>query len=442
VGVCLAFGPILGRRSPFLILPIAILLAARFGGRLPGLVATLSTALGGWYFLTNPPFSLAVKDKADAQDLVLYVISATGISLLEGQQRESLISKQRFVSLADRSLQFIGMWDRDFRGFYLNPGGMRLVGLDDLKAVRQAERKDYFFPEDWPFIKNELASQTRRDIRANFELCLRHFKTGEPIWMFCDVFRIFDTRGNRVGWGSVSVDISERKRAEDALRESRQELRALAGRLINAEEQERKRISRELHDDLSQELACLALDTSGLLTMPLSSEDKIPEQLLKLRTRIVELSQHVREISHQLHPSILEDLGLTAALNQLCEEFSTREGIRVLFAQEAVPETIPAEVAACLYRVAQEALHNVLKHARADYVRVKLSGDSRGIHLSIQDTGVGFDSESLRRPGLGIVSMKERVLLVHGEFSIYSQPRQGTEVSVFVPMPKESLCAA
>jgi signal transduction histidine kinase len=176
--------------------------------------------------------------------------------------------------------------------------------------------------------------------------------------------------------------------------------------------------------------------------MPLSSEDKIPEQLLKLRTRIVELSQHVREISHQLHPSILEDLGLTAALNQLCEEFSTREGIRVLFAQEAVPETIPAEVAACLYRVAPEALHNVLKHARADYVRVKLSGDSRGIHLSIQDTGVGFDSESLRRPGLGIVSMKERVLLVHGEFSIYSQPRQGTEVSVFVPMPKESLCVA
>jgi signal transduction histidine kinase len=100
-------------------------------------------------------------------------------------------------------------------------------------------------------------------------------------------------------------------------------------------------------------------------------------------------------------------------------------------------------VAACLYRVAQEAIHNILKHAQADNVRMSLSGDSRGIHLSIHDTGVGFDSGAgLRRPGLGIVSMKERVLLVHGEFSIHSQPGQGTEVRVFVPLPKEALRAA
>src|SRR5215472_3892448 len=104
-----------------------------------------------------------------------------------------------------------------------------------------------------------------------------------------------------------------------------------------------------------------------------------------------------------------------------------------------MPPAIPVQVASCLCRVAQEALHNVLKHARTGYVRLKVSGDSRGIHLSIYDTGVGFDSEGRRRPGLGIVSMKERVLLVHGEFSIHSQPEQGTEVRVFVPLPKEAL---
>jgi signal transduction histidine kinase len=146
----------------------------------------------------------------------------------------------------------------------------------------------------------------------------------------------------------------------------------------------------------------------------------------------------VREISHRLHPSILDDLGLTAALDELSQEFSTRERLNVAFTHEAVPPAIPAEVAACLYRVAQEAIHNVLKHARADYVRMSLSGDSKGIHLSIHDTGVGFDSEAeLRRPGLGIVSMKERVLLVHGEFSIHSQPGQGTEVRVFVPLRRK-----
>ena len=105
-----------------------------------------------------------------------------------------------------------------------------------------------------------------------------------------------------------------------------------------------------------------------------------------------------------------------------------------------MPPAIPVEVASCLYRIAQEAIHNVVKHAQADYVRMSVSGDSRGIHLSIHDTGVGFDSEAeLRRPGLGIVSMKERVLLVQGEFSIHSQPGQGTEVRVFVPLPKEAL---
>ena len=138
----------------------------------------------------------------------------------------------------------------------------------------------------------------------------------------------------------------------------------------------------------------------------------------------------------------MDDLGLTAALNHLCEDFLVREGIKVLFTSEAVPRAIPVEVAACLYRVAQEALHNVLKHAQTDNVRMKLSGDPSGIRLSICDTGIGFDSEGGRRPGLGIVSMRERVLLVHGEFWIHSEPGQGTEVRVFVPLPKESLRAA
>ena len=352
------------------------------------------------------------------------------------ERRRAREERQKFVSLADRSVEFIGMCDLDFRWFYVNPAGLRLVGLDNLEAACQIKVQDYFFVEDQPLITNEFFPRVVRDGQGQVEIRFRHFKTGEAIWMLYNVFGICDSRGAVVGWATVSVDITERRRAERSLQESRQELRALAGRLINAEEEERKRISRELHDDLSQKLAMLAFDTGSLVLAPPPSMDEMREPLRNLQARIVQLSQHVRQISHQLHPTILEDLGLTAALSELCEEFSAREGIEVAFEQEAMPKNLPVYVASCLYRVAQEALHNVSKHARATRVRLKISGSPEGFHLSICDTGIGFDSRELHQRGLGIVSMKERVGMVQGQFSIHSQPGQGTEVKVFVPLSK------
>jgi PAS domain S-box-containing protein len=353
------------------------------------------------------------------------------------EKRQAEDERQKFVSLADQSLEFIGMYDLELKPFYVNRAGLHLVGVDNVEAARRAKFQDHFFPEDQSFVLNEFVPRLRREGRSRVEIRLRHFQTGEAIWVLYNMFGIYDARGAHVGWGTVSVDVTERKQAEEALRENRQELRALAGRLINAEEQERKRISRELHDDLSQKLALLAFDAGGLLVTPPPSADKVQAQLFSLRARILQLTEDVRQISHELHPSILEDLGLTAALRDLCEEFSANEGIEVLFTQDGASEPLPMEVASCLYRVAQEALHNVLKHARTGYVRVKVSGNGKGIHLVIRDTGVGFDAEAvLRRPGLGIVSMKERARLVQGTFEIHSKPGQGTEVKVFVPLPK------
>jgi signal transduction histidine kinase len=274
-----------------------------------------------------------------------------------------------------------------------------------------------------------------RDGHGKIEIRFRHFKTGEAIWMLYNVFSICDAQGATVGWATVSIDITEGKRAERTLQASRQDLRALAGRLINAEEEERKRISRERPDDLGQKFALLAFATSSLVLAPPPSLDEMKESLHNLQIRVAQLSQDVRPIAHQFHPTIPEDLGLNAALRELCEEFSAREGIEVAFEQEAMPKALPVALASCLYRVAQEALHNVSKHARARRVRLKVSGSSEGIRLSIHDTGVGFDSDAgLPRHGLEIVSMKERVGRVQGEFSVHSQPGRGTEVRVFVPL--------
>jgi PAS domain S-box-containing protein len=348
--------------------------------------------------------------------------------------------RQKFVSLADRSLEFVAMSDLDFRPFYVNIAGMRLVGLDNLEAARQIRAQDCFFPEDQLFITNEFFPRVLRDGHGEVEIRFRHFKTGAAIWMLFNVFSISDSCGTNVGWATVSINVTERKQSERALQQSRQELRALAGRLIDAQEEERKRISRELHDDINQKLALLAFDTGSLVLAPPPSADRTREKFRDLQTRVVQLSEDVRQISHRLHPSILEDLGLTAALRELCEEFSAREGIEVVFEQEAVPQALPVDVASCLYRVSQEALHNVLKHARANRVRLKVSGSPEGIRLCIHDTGVGFDSESVSsRHGLGIVSMKERVRLVQGKFSIHSQPGQGTTIEISVPLSKEAI---
>ncbi len=236
---------------------------------------------------------------------------------------------------------------------------------------------------------------------------------------------------------SSIVDITERRNADRALRESRHELRALAGRLINAQEEERRRISRQLHDDLSQKLALLAFDASDLV---LSSppQNGLREGLRNLQTRVVQLSQDVRQIAHQLHPAILEDLGLIAALGELCEEFSAREGINAVCEAGTIPETIPKEIASCLYGVAQEALHNVMKHARASQVWIRVNARPPVICISIQDNGIGFDDHAASAShGLGIISMKERVRLVEGEFSIHSQPGHGASVTVVVPLRKE-----
>jgi PAS domain S-box-containing protein len=346
--------------------------------------------------------------------------------------------RQKFVSLADRSMEFIGMYDGDLRPLYVNPAGRRLVGLDDLDAACRVKIADYFFPEDQHFITDEFLPRVLRNGHGTIEIRFRNFKTGEAIWMIYNVMSIFDAHGAIVGWATVSIDVTERKRAERALQESQRELRALAGRLIHAEEAERKRISRELHDDLSQKLAMIAFDTGSLILTPPASVKEIKEPLHNLQTRVVQLSQDVRRISHGLHPSILEDLGLEAALSELCEEFSARNGIEALFEQEGLPKSLPVEIASCLYRVAQEALYNVLKHAQASQVRVRVSRSLKGIHLHIDDTGIGFDAEAAHsRPGLGIVSMQERVRLVQGEFFIHSQPGKGTEVRVFVPLSGE-----
>ena len=228
-------------------------------------------------------------------------------------------------------------------------------------------------------------------------------------------------------------DISKRRADEQALRQQREDLRTLAGQLMTAQDDERRRVARDLHDDLSQQLAFLAMDLGKLATKPSMAD--LASDLRPLQLRAADAAESVRRISHQLHPSILDDIGLEAALEQYCEDFEERSGITTQFSSRDVPEGLNAEVASSLYHIAQECLRNVSKHARAAAVFVELASVENMLRLTVKDSGIGLGANpSSAAAGIGIVAMKERAQLVNGNVSIESKVGEGTEVRVEVPI--------
>jgi len=242
----------------------------------------------------------------------------------------------------------------------------------------------------------------------------------------------------RTGAGSLVlasiIDTTGRKRAEEGLRESQRELRALTGRLLQAQETERRRIARELHDDLNQSLALLAVEMDLLGQAPPESAARLGERVSELSARVKQLSSVVHDLSHNLHPSKLEQLGLVAGVRGLCKEQVQAHGLEVEFSHQQMPP-IQDDTTLCLYRIAQEALRNVIKHSGARHARVELSGREDGVSLRIVDDGVGFDLRAVDgNAGLGLVSMRERLRLVGGAIVIDSRPSAGTRIDVHVPL--------
>jgi PAS domain S-box-containing protein len=233
----------------------------------------------------------------------------------------------------------------------------------------------------------------------------------------------------------VSVDITERKQVEEALRLREKELVTLTGRLISTQEEELRRLSRELHDDLTQRLAVLAMD-AGMIEKQLKPlQTQAAGDTRDLKIRLIEVSQEVHDLSRQLHPSILDDLGLVQAVQSECAMFTKRTGIASCFEPRGVPDAIPDDIALCLYRVIQEGLRNIANHAETHEARLVLQGLDGGVGLSIQDFGVGFDvSEVREKPGVGLAGMRERVRLVGGTLSLTSEPGKGTEIRISIPL--------
>ncbi len=228
------------------------------------------------------------------------------------------------------------------------------------------------------------------------------------------------------------IDLTARRRAEADLRESQRELKSLAGHLIRVQEQERRRVARELHDDINQSLALLCVELDLLAQRPPATPAGVAEQARAIAARAREASGAVHDLSRQLHPVKLEHLGLVAAVRGLCAELAQHHAMEVEFTHHGVPESVPAPTSLCLYRIAQEALRNVVRHAGTARAAVELGGSPAGLRLLVRDDGVGFDPRA-GPAGLGLVSMRERLHLVGGRLAIDARPGGGTRLDAFVP---------
>jgi PAS domain S-box-containing protein len=362
------------------------------------------------------------------------------------ESEDALRESQQRLTMATAA-GAVGVWDWNFETneLYVDAGLKSLLGFDDAEITNRPEDwGSRVHPEDAPAAAARVKACIDGDTDGyEVEHRMLH-KDGSARWFLSRGSAIRRADGSLQRMVGTKVDITERKRAEEEIRQkeavlqvSDREIQNLVGRLISAQEIERSRIARDLHDSTSQQLAGLAIALGGLKrrVRALPDDENLPEDVSSLQQRTIELAEGVRHLSHALHPSVLMHAGLVAALAGYCTEVQRLQTVAVTFSSDGDFESTDAETALCLYRIAQEALRNVVAHAQARHAAVRLQRTGAAAELTIADDGKGFDVVRMRESGkgLGLVSISERVRLAGGTVNIMTELNKGTQVRVQIP---------
>ncbi|MBZ5503818.1 MAG: PAS domain S-box protein [Acidobacteriia bacterium] len=337
-------------------------------------------------------------------------------------------SERRFRSVANTAPVMIWMSGPDKLCNYFNQPWLDFTGRP-LETELGNGWAEGVHPED---LEMCLKTYTKAfDWREAFQMEYRLRRhDGEFRWILDQGVPRFNADGSFAGYIGSCVDITERKLAEEVLS-------TFSQRLIDAQEEERSRIARELHDDISQRLAMLALTLDGLKHDLPASAAELRRKVGKARKKVKDLGTTIRALSHGLHSFSLEHFGLVAAARGFCKELSERQGVEIECHFENIPTDLPKEISLCLFRVLQEALQNATKHSGSRHLRVSLMGGASEIKLIVHDSGIGFEPEEAIKGhghGLGLISMKERLKVVRGELLIDSRLQDGTTIHARVPL--------
>ena len=349
-------------------------------------------------------------------------------------------SEARFRAFLDHAPNLAFIKALDGRYLYANRRFQEAFGLNQKNLLGKTdiqlfprEQADQFQSNDHRVLESGQAMECE-------EIALY---TNGPHMNLVVKFPMRDESGRIYATGGIVTDITERKQVEEellrnqeTLRQQRVQLEDLTSKLITAQEQERQRIARELHDDLSQRMAAVVLDVATIEQQPPLLPERLSDMLRPVRERVEELSDDIHNLAYKLHPSLLEHAGLQPAIEDQVREVTKRTGLSVSLKVNHVPGSLPLDHSTCLFRVLQESLQNVVKHAGATEATVKLSGSSKGVGLSVTDNGKGFDANytSAHHNGLGLTSMQERLRLLQGLLRVHSRPGGGTKVCAWIPM--------
>ena len=351
--------------------------------------------------------------------------------------RHPLTPENRKVTENERSLEdrlnllldvaHIIPWEADCRTSqftYVGPQAEQTLGY----AIA-----DWYQPDFWPMHlhpddRERAVAEGTKLSRANehYELEYRMIaKDGRTVWLH-DLVTVTRENEEPAIITGFSIDVTQTRQTEAELRDA-------TGRLITAQEEERSRVARELHDDLSQRMALLSIELEQL-GQAMDGSAGIRRRFESLQNQAQEISSDIHRLSYRLHPSKLDHLGLAAAVKSLCEQLNAGN-LRVYLHQQGFPAPLPNDITLCVFRIAQEALRNAVKHSNATHCRVILKRSPQAVHLSVLDDGRGFDMRSTSMAeGLGFVSMRERLRIVGGQLEIHSQPGHGTRIEVTVPL--------
>ena len=335
-------------------------------------------------------------------------------------------SEERFRVMADSTPSLVWMCDSHGRITYLNE--RRLAFTDpDPKAGYGDSWIAYVHPNDVQNVLDALFKALKDHRPFSKEYRLRR-NDGVYRWMFDVASPRVNGDGSFGGFIGSAIDVTDQKLAQQALEN-------VSGQLIEAQEKERSRIARDLHDDICQRLALLSME----IEQANRGQSGSPRNLEEIRRHCSEIAGDVQSLSHELHSSKLDYLGVVAAVRGFCSEFSKQHKVSIEFTDSNVPGNLAKEVSLCFFRVAQEALHNAVKYSGTSQFWIEISGTADEVQLAVRDAGAGFDVEQAKKSrGLGLVSMQERVHLVHGRFFVESQPGKGTRVFAAVPLAVEN----